>query len=58
MKLVTRLELEGKDISQLRGIMKHCFNELVKSDANSATRLNALGSIENIQNEISSRAKM
>lgn len=52
MKLITRYDLNSKDINELRGLLKHCFNELIKSNENTFDRTNALASIENIQNEI------
>ena len=55
MKLITRFELAAKTDQELRGLLRHCFNELAKSQPESAERRNALGSIENIQNELCAR---
>ncbi len=56
MKLVTRFELAVKNESELYALLRHVFNELAKSDCHTPQRRNALASIENIQNELSSRA--
>lgn len=56
MKLVTRFELAAKNKNELQGLLREAFNELAKSERNSHQRRNALASIENIQNELASRA--
>ncbi len=56
MKLITRFELAAKTETELYALLREVFNELAKSDTNSHQRRNALASIENIQNEIGSRA--
>jgi len=56
MKLVTRFELAAKNKSELHGLLREAFNELAKSEPESHQRRNALASIENIRNEINSRA--
>ena len=55
MKLITRYELQTKDIYELQGLLKECFNALVKSEYGTVERSNALASIENIQREIGRR---
>lgn len=56
MKLVTRFELAAKNESELYALLRETFNELAKSEPGTHQRRNALASIENIQNEIGSRA--
>lgn len=56
MKLITRFELAAKNESELFALLRETFNELAKSEANTYQRRNALASIENIQNELVSRA--
>lgn len=56
MKLITRFELAAKNENELHFMLREVFNELTKSEPKSHQRRNALASIENIQNEISSRA--
>lgn len=56
MKLVTQFELAAKNENELRGLLREAFNALAESEAESQQRRNALASIENIQNELCSRA--
>lgn len=56
MKLVTRFELATKNDNELRGLLREAFNTLAGSEPYSQQRRNALASIENIQNELASRA--
>jgi len=56
MKLATRFELAAKSENELRGLLRQAFNVLARSDFDSYERRNALASIENIQNELRSRA--
>lgn len=56
MKLVTQFELAKLNKNELRALLRHAFNELAKSSSDTYQRRNALASIENIQNELSSRA--
>lgn len=56
MKLVTRFELAAKNENELHALLRDAFNELAKSDPESHQRRNAVASIENIQNEVGSRA--
>ncbi|MGH1470866.1 MAG: hypothetical protein ACRBCS_06710 [Cellvibrionaceae bacterium] len=56
MKLVTRFELAVKNEEELYALLRHAFNELARSDFHTHSRINALASIENIQNEFASRA--
>jgi DNA primase large subunit len=55
MRLITSFELAGLYESELRGLLRHAFNELAKSDPRSHERRNALASIENIKIELHSR---
>ncbi|WP_338454827.1 hypothetical protein [uncultured Alteromonas sp.] len=56
MKLITRFELAAKNENELRGLLRMAFNELAKSDFGTHERRNALASLENIENELASRA--
>ena len=56
MKLLTRFELAEKSKDELHILLRESFNELAKSNTNTHERRNALASIENIQNELGSRA--
>lgn len=55
MKLLTRFELAAKNKTELHVLLRQSFNEIAKSNPNTHQRTNALISIENIQQEISSR---
>ncbi len=55
MRLITRFELATKTTSELRGMLRECFNAMARSTKNSPERRNALASIENIQREIGLR---
>lgn len=56
MKLLTRFELAAKNKNELHILLRESFNELAKSNPNTYQRKNALASIENIQQELGSRA--
>lgn len=56
MKLITRFELAAKNENELRGLLRVAFNELAISDYGTHERRNALASLENIENELASRA--
>ena len=56
MKLVTKFELAAKNRNELHALLREAFNELAKSEPDTYQRRNALASIENIQNELASRA--
>lgn len=56
MKLIMKFELAAKNENELHGLLREAFNELARSDPDSHQRRNALASIENIQNELTSRA--
>ena len=55
MRLITRFELAAKNTTELRSLHKEVFNALVRSEALTLERVNALASLENIEVEISSR---
>ena len=55
MKLITRYDLASKSDPELRGLYRQAFNALVQSTPESAERLNALASLENISREINQR---
>ncbi len=54
-KLITRSELSRYSLSELRGIYRLTFNQLVQSSSETHQRRNALGSLENISNELNDR---
>ena len=56
MKLITRFEMAAKNESELFSLLREAFNELAGSEPDTHQRRNALASIENIQNELASRA--
>ncbi len=56
MKLTTRFELASRSDDELCALHRDVFNALVRSARGSATRRNALASLENIEAEIASRA--
>jgi thymidylate kinase len=56
MKLITRFELAAKNENELHGLLRIVFNELAKSEPQTLERVNALASLENIENELASRA--
>jgi hypothetical protein len=55
MELITRFELAAKNENELHGLLRKAFNELANSKHKSHKRRNALASITNIKNELSSR---
>lgn len=56
MKLITKFELAAKNENELHGLLRMVFNELAKSEPQTLERVNALASLENIENELASRA--
>lgn len=56
MRLITRFELAAKSKNDLYGLHRKVFNELAKSKPRTLERVNALASLENIENELASRA--
>ena len=56
MKLITRFELAAKNENELHGLLRMVFNELAKSEPQTLERVNALASLESIENELASRA--
>ena len=55
MRLITRFELVAKNTNELYGLHRKVFNELAKSKPQTLERVNALASLENIENELTSR---
>ncbi len=55
MKLVTRCQLSGLTITQLKGLYRQTFNALVQSEIGTHERRIALASLETISLEIGSR---
>lgn len=56
MKLVTRFELATKSTNELKVLYREVFNRIAGFQSNSMERTNALASLQNIQNELTSRA--
>ena len=56
MKLVTRFEVAAENGNELHVLLKEAFNVLAGNEPDSHQRRYALASIENIQNELASRA--
>jgi len=55
MKLVTRAELARLSGHELKGLYRSTFNQLVRSQKDSALRRNSLATLENISNELCER---
>ncbi len=55
MELITPFELSTKPTQELHSLLRHAFNELAKSNADTHQRRNTLASIENIRREINTR---
>lgn len=55
MRLITRFELAAKNTNELYGLHRKVFNELAKSKPQTLERVNALASLENIENELALR---
>ena len=55
MKLVTRIELSRLSVDELRGYYQSTFNQLAQSQRETTLRSNALGTLENISNELNHR---
>lgn len=55
MQLITRFELAAKNTRDLHALFRKVSDELAASTAHSATRRNALASLENIQRELVER---
>lgn len=54
MKLITRFELAAKNMNELYGLLRQTFNAMVSGDNDH--KRNAIASMQNIQNELTSRA--
>lgn len=55
MRLITRFELAAKSTTELRSLHKEVFKAMVRSEPRALERVNALASLENIENELASR---
>ena len=55
MRLITRFELAAKNTTELSSLHKEVFNAMVRSEPRTLERVNALASLENIENELVSR---
>jgi hypothetical protein len=56
MRLITRFELAAKNTTELRSLYKEVFNAMVRSEPRTLERVNTLASLQNIENELVSRA--
>lgn len=56
MKLITRFELAEKDENEQLALLREAFNDLARSEPDTHQRRAALATLENIQNELASRA--
>lgn len=56
MKLTTRFELAAKHKNELHALLREAFNDLARSEPDTHQRRAALATLENIQNELGSRA--
>ncbi len=54
MRLITRFELAGKTNKELHSLLRQLFNAVASGDNNH--KRNAIASLQNIQNELTSRA--
>lgn len=57
MRLITRFELAAKNTTELRKLHKEVCHVMVRSHPQTLERVNALASLENIEIEITSRAR-
>ncbi len=55
MKLITRVELASRSLSDLHGLYRATFDALARSTLDTPERRNALASLENIAAEIAMR---
>lgn len=55
MRLITRFELAKLSSADLHKLQRTTFDALIRSDFGTATRGNALASLENIQRELTLR---
>ena len=53
--MITRFELAAKNTNELYYLHRKVFNELAKSKPQTLERVNALASLQNIENELVSR---
>jgi hypothetical protein len=58
MRLVTKFELAAKSTYQLHGLHKEVFVELIKSNPRTMQRVNALASLQNIEQELTFRLRL
>lgn len=56
MRLITRFELATKRDDELHALLRQAFNAVAMAQPNSLDHSNATGAIQNIQNELTSRA--
>ncbi|WP_299724824.1 hypothetical protein [uncultured Tateyamaria sp.] len=55
MKLVSRFEAASRNTAELHGLLKQAFNAFAAAPRGSEQRRDALASMRNIENELSSR---
>ncbi|MCG7870493.1 MAG: hypothetical protein JAZ11_00135 [Candidatus Thiodiazotropha lotti] len=52
MKLITRFELAAKETHELHALFRELFNHVSSNQLNDQERMNAIASMQNIQNEL------
>jgi hypothetical protein len=52
MKLITRFELAAKETHELHALYRELFNHVAGNALKAQDRVNALASLQNIQNEL------
>ncbi|MCG7861111.1 MAG: hypothetical protein JAZ18_01825 [Candidatus Thiodiazotropha endolucinida] len=52
MKLITRFELAAKETHELHTLFRELFNRVASNKLNAQDRVNAIASMQNIQNEL------
>jgi hypothetical protein len=52
MKLITRYELAAKNTQELHALLRKIFNEVASGKLTDQERVNAIASMQNIQNEL------
>ena len=56
MRLIIRFELATKTDDELHALLRQAFNAVAIVEPNNLDRSHAIGTIQNIQNELTSRA--
>ena len=58
MKLITRFELAAKETHELQALFRELFNRVSSCKLHGQDRINAMASMQNIQNELIYRCEM